>query len=167
MEQKYYSKGVNQTKLLGTIVSIIVGFVLGIMLLVLAGSTVKGEPQLIKIGGINAEATFYTPEYDRYDSETQDMMCTCAAVLIIVSVAEVALLALQMRSWTEIYEDSVRGNYMGKSIACRISDVTGVSVNKLNQQVVLTGPAGRISLIVKDPDEVQEIIQDLMYNKIS
>ena len=167
MEKLYYSKGVSKAALIGAVISIVFGIILGIFLFTEAGSTIEGKRQKVTIGGLGGNTTYYTPKYDKYDSETQDTLCAFAAVMIVASLFESLNLVLRMRSWAEIYPDSIKANTMGKDISCRIDDITSVSFNKIAGMVALEGPAGKNRLIVQDPEKVQNLIRDLMYKKVS
>ena len=167
MEKLYYSKGVNKAALIGSIISIIAGIIIGVWLFSEANTTVKGFGIS---GGTymgNGVWNYGTPVVDKYDESTQQVFYLSATVIIIVSVLEVAVLALKMRSWTEIYQESIKANVMGKAIACRTSEITSVSYSKITDMLILTGPTGNIRLIVKEPEKAQNIIRDLMYNKVS
>ena len=161
MEKLYYSKGVSKAVLISSVASILLTLVIGISAFVMGTSKVEGPQQAISVGGT---IKYISVERDRFDDDTQNTLFSLGSFVIIFGIVEAAVLILQMRSWTEISEDSIKANYMGKFVTCKTSGITDVTIG-LGGHIIVTGPTGKIKLITNNPAKAQTIIKDLLFKQ--
>lgn len=161
MEKLYHSKGISKAAIAGRLISVAMFVVIAISLFVLSEAKVEGPTQNISIGGGPIQQV--TTERNRFTSSEQQSIIIGGFVAVIFATADAAMLVLFLRSWTDIYPDSIQANSMGKTVSCRIADITEVSVNGSRLQV--SGPTGKTVLITEDPQKARKIVEDLILKR--
>lgn len=160
IEKLYYSKGISKAALITKIISIAISVVLAIFFFVLTEAKVEGPTQSISIGGT---IKYITTERNLYTESQREVFLIVGFALFIVAAAEVGILVCYCRSWTEIYSDCIKANTMGKTLSCKILEITDVTV--FGSRVQISGPTGKINLITTDPSKARKIIEDLLLKR--
>lgn len=153
----YKSKGISKKGIIIGVVSILLSLIISFTLLALTELKVEGPKQVISIGGKNILTSL---EQDRFSDDTQEAFLVLSRVILVLVFAEAILLVGHCISWTEIYEDRIQANYMGKTISYSVANM--VSVTNTGNRIKIEGSAGNISIIVKEPQKAVSIIHSLL-----
>lgn len=158
MRALYRSRGISKAAVAKKLLSIAVCVILAVVLIMLAGSKTEGPSKMYSIGG--GPASSISLEKDRFSDEAQQGLATLACVLALMALIDAVLLGLYKISWTEIYSDSIRANYMGKTVSYYIADITQIS--EMAGHLIISGSGGRIGLITQNPKRVHKLLEDLL-----
>lgn len=156
----YRSKGVSKSAFIKSIIGIVLLLVLAAILTCEASSMAKGPWSAISFGGT---IKYFQEEHRKYSYDEQLAIMVVAVTLIVCAGGEAIVLALSCKSWTEISQDAVRANSMGKSISYPINNIGRVS--RFGDYVIISGQGGNAVLITKDPGGTHDLLTNLILRR--
>lgn len=160
MDKLYSSKGISKKAITKKIVTIAIYLVLAFASIALANSKTERSEHISVYGQGSTDIHI---QENRFPKETQNVLSAFSFFLCLWALIDAFLLAAYRISWTEIDSNSIKGNYMGKSVHYSIADISEVSEYK--GHLFVKGSAGKIGLIAANPAEAKEVIETLIYHK--
>ena len=151
---------INEDKIVKKLISIIICFVLMAGFFIYAGSEVKGEAHAIPNNGGISYVSF---NENRFSVEEQKGLISIGFVFGIMAIIDAATLGLSRTSWVEIRSDTIKGNFMGKTVSYPIADITKVSI--YSNYLIITGKFGFGTLIVENAKTARKVIDDLLLKR--
>lgn len=157
MDVLYSSKGISKTAVTKKAISIVLCLIIMIGLIIYSQSKVKGRTHNVSLGGQFTSISF--DEY-RFSSSERKGVTTIGFLFGVFAIFDAATLGLSRTSWVEIRKDTVKGNFMGKTVSCAISDISNVS--SYSNYLILTGKQGVTMLVAENPKNARAVLDSLL-----